>query len=471
MQPILTPAEMAAVDAAASVPIEELIDRAGRAVAREALDMLGGAYGRVVRVIAGKGNNGNDGRVAAEVLRRRGVQVDVIDAAEPPAELAPADLVIDAAYGTGFRGSWSPPDVQGAPVLAVDVPSGLDALDGTLSGRALVADRTVTFHAVKPGLLFGAGPRLAGQLSVADIGLDHQLDSTSTHCHLVERTDVASWWSQRALDAHKWQGAVRVVAGSAGMTGAGALCANAAARAGSGLVKSSAVGQRAGPRAEVMEQPLTGDDWSTGVLADIERFGALALGPGIGRDSRTLACVRVVIADASIPMVIDGDGLFALADADACELIGQRDAATVLTPHDGEYRYLTGAPPGADRIAAARSLAADLGCVVLLKGPTTVIAEPGGDVLLVDHGDQRLATAGSGDVLTGIIAAALAAGLRPQRAAAAAAWLHAEAGAVQQPWGLLAGDLVDALPRALAGLRSRDGAGDGDGDGMEVMTR
>lgn len=470
MQPILTPAEMAAVDAAAPVSIDELIDRAGRAVAREALDMLGGGYGRVVRVLAGHGNNGNDGRVAAEVLRRRGVQVEVIDTAELPAELAPADLVIDAAYGTGFRGAWSPPAVHGAPVLAVDMPSGLGALDGSLTGRALVADRTVTFHALKPGLLFGAGPRLAGQLRVVDIGLDHQLDSASPACHLVERVDVASWWPQRALDAHKWQGAVRVVAGSAGMTGAGALCAHGAARAGSGLVKSSAVGELADVRAEVMEQPLTGD-WSAGVVADIERFGAIAIGPGIGRDSGTLARVREVIADAPIPMVVDGDGLFALAQAEGRDLVARRGAATVLTPHDGEFRNLTGAPPASDRIASARSLAANRGGVVLLKGPTTVVADPDGDVLLIDHGDQRLATAGSGDVLTGIIAAALAAGSPPSQAAAAAAWLHAEAGAVLPPWGLLAGDLVDALPRALAGLRSRDGDAAGDGDGMEVTFR
>lgn len=458
MQPVLTPAEMAAVDAAAPEDIDELIGRAGRAVAREALDMLGGAYGRVALVIVGKGNNGNDGRVAADVLRGRGVRVEIIDAAELPAQLRPADLVIDAAYGTGFRGSWSPPVVEGSPVLAVDVPSGLDALDGSVSGSVLAADRTITFQALKPGLLFGAGPRLAGRLSVADIGLEISVP----HCHLVERVDVASWWPQRALDAHKWHGAVRVVAGSAGMAGAGALCANAAARAGSGLVKASAIGERAGARAEVMEQPLAGNDWSADVLADIKRFGALAIGPGLGRDSGTLECVGAVIGGTSTPVVIDGDGLFALAG------IAQRGAATVLTPHDGEYRQLTGALPGADRIAAARSLAAARGCVVLLKGPTTVVADSDGDVLLVDHGDQRLATAGSGDVLTGIIATALAAGLAPLRAAAASAWLHAEAGAVQQPWGLLAGDLVDALPRALAGLRSTHGVGAGDGERDEM---
>ncbi len=462
MQPVLTPAEMAAVDAAAPVPVAELIERAGRAVAREALDMLGGSYGRVVRVIVGKGNNGNDGRVAAEGLQRRGVQVEVIDATNLPAVLAPADLVIDAAYGTGFRsGSWSPPDVGRTPVLAVDVPSGLDALDGSTSTDVLTANRTVTFQALKPGLLFGAGPRLAGRVRVVDIGLE----LGTTRCHVVERADVASWWPSRAADAHKWQGAVRVVAGSSGMTGAGALCADAAARAGSGLVQASAIGARAGARPEVMEDPLTDDDWSSAVLGDLERFGALAIGPGLGRDASTVACVRTVLDAATIPTIVDGDGLFALSGEDADgdqrlrQMIAGRRAATVLTPHDGEFRFLSGALPAADRIGATRSLAAEFGCVVLLKGPTTVIADSAGEVLLVDHGDQRLATAGSGDVLTGIIAAALAAGIEPLRAAAASAWLHAESGAVQQRWGLLAGDLVDALPRALAGLRSRHGLG------------
>jgi NAD(P)H-hydrate repair Nnr-like enzyme with NAD(P)H-hydrate epimerase domain len=161
MLPVLTPSQMAAVDAAAPEPIDELIDRAGRAVARVALDMLGGSYGRVVVVIAGKGNNGADGRVAAAVLRRRGVQVKIFDAAALPATLPSACLVIDAAYGTGFRGEWLAPDVGTTPVLAVDVPSGVDALTGVASGHVLRADCTVTFQAMKTGLLFGDGALLS----------------------------------------------------------------------------------------------------------------------------------------------------------------------------------------------------------------------------------------------------------------------------------------------------------------------
>lgn len=452
MQPILTPVEMAAVDSAAPEPIEELIDRAGRAVARVALEMLGGSYGRVVRVIAGTGNNGNDGRVAADVLRARGVNVEVINAASAPAALLPADLVIDAAYGTGFRGAWETPDVGATPVLAVDVPSGVDALTGAVTGNVIAADRTVTFQALKPGLLLGPGAQLAGSVEVVDIGLD----VSGATCHRVDRADVGGWWPRRPADAHKWQGAVRVVAGSHAMAGAAALASEAAARAGAGLVKLSAPGLTVACRPEIVQTLLTAGEWSAEVLADAERFDALAIGPGLGRDPRALQSMRTCVASAPLPVVVDGDGLFALAHADggATSVVAHRSHPTVLTPHDGEFRELTGALPGLDRLKAARELAAHVGCIVLLKGPATIVARPDGAVLVVDHGDQRLATAGSGDVLTGIIAAALALGLDPLRGAAAAAWLHAEAAALLPRWGLLAGDLARSLPTALAGVLS-----------------
>lgn len=452
MQPILTPKEKAAVDAAAPETIEELIDRAGRAVARVALEMLGGSYGRIVRVIVGKGNNGNDGRVAAHILRSRGVNVEVIDAAVSPAVLPAADLVIDAAYGTGFNGTWNAPDVGTSPVLAVDIPSGVDALTGTISGSIIAADRTVTFQALAPGLLFTAGAQHAGTIDVADIGLN----VSAATCHLVDGADVVAWWPKRPLDAHKWQGAVRVVAGSDGMTGAAALAAEAAARAGAGLVKLSAPGLRIVCRPEIVQTPLLAEDWSAEVLAEADRFGSLAIGPGLGRGHRTLQSVRACVASAPQPVVVDGDGLFALAHAEggAASLLARRRHPTVLTPHDGEFRELTGSLPGPDRISAARELAAHLGSTVLLKGPTTVVANPVGAALVVDHGDERLATAGSGDVLTGIIAAGLARGLEPLRSAAAAAWLHAEAGVLLPRRGMLAGDLVSTLPTVLAGVLS-----------------
>ena len=451
MLPVLTPSQMAAADAAAPEPIDELIDRAGRAVARTALNMLGGSYGRVVVVIAGKGNNGADGRVAAAVLRRRGVQVKIVDAAALPAILPSAGLVIDAAYGTGFRGAWLAPDVGTTLVLAVDVPSGVDALTGVASGHVLRADCTVTFQAMKPGLLFGDGALLAGRIEVADIGLELPVVDQ----HLLGAADVMAWWPRRATDAHKWRGAVRVIAGSEGMIGAARLCAEAAARGGAGLVKLSVPGQSVETRSEIVQHEVSNAGWGAEVLADIDRFGALAIGPGLGRGKQTMAAVLETISAAPVPIVIDGDGLFALMsdDRSLSAVLSRRRAPTVLTPHDGEFRTLTGALPGNDRVLAARSLAADTRCTVLLKGPTTVVAASDGEVLLVDRGDERLATAGTGDVLTGLVAVGLAAGLSGLHAAAAAAWVHADAACRCPSAGLLAGDLVEVLPAVLTGLR------------------
>jgi ADP-dependent NAD(P)H-hydrate dehydratase / NAD(P)H-hydrate epimerase len=447
--PIVTPEQMAAIDTAAPEPVEVLIDRAGRAVAREALGMLGGTYGRTVCVLAGRGNNGADGRTAAAVLARRGVRVHVIEAADAPGVLPPCDLVIDAAYGTGFRGEWTAPEIAAAGerrplVLAVDIPSGVDALTGRAGPGVLSADRTVTFQAFKPGLVLGAGRPLSGAVVVADIGLD----VSRADQHLVEASDVAAWWPRRAVDAHKWKAAVRIVAGGPGMAGAGRLCAAAAARAGAGLVSLSSPGADPGARDEIIQPWLPAEDFDTAVLTDLDRFGALVIGPGLGRSEATLVAARRLVAAAAVPSVVDGDGLVAVAgDPDG---LRSRTAATVLTPHDREFEVLHGSPPGDDRVAAARALAADSGGTVLLKGPTTVVAGPDGAVLVVDHADERLATAGSGDVLAGIIGALLAASVSPEQAAAAGAWVHADAARRGPRRGLVAGDLVDLIPAALA---------------------
>jgi len=221
------------------------------------------------------------------------------------------------------------------------------------------------------------------------------------------------------------------------------------------LVKLSVPGQSIETRSEIVQLEVSTTGWAAEVLVDIDRFGALAIGPGLGRGKQTMAAVLETIGAAPVPTVIDGDALFALTsdDRSLSALLSRRTASTVLTPHDGEFRTLTGALPGSDRVAAARSLAADTGCTVLLKGPTTVVAAADGEVLLVDHGDERLATAGTGDVLTGLVAVGLAAGLSGLHAAAAAAWVHADAARRCPPAGLLAGDLVEMLPGVLTGLR------------------
>lgn len=465
MVPVVTPEEMRAIDAAASELVEELIRRAGAAVERSAIDLLGGTYGRVVNVIVGTGNNGADGRDARERLERRGVKVRLFEAATCPPDLPRADLVIDAAFGTGFRSDpsrpWRAPDVGDALVLAVDIPSGVDGLTGQATGSVLTADRTITFQALKPGLLFGDGPSHAGEVEVVDIGLD----TSHIACHRVDAGDVAEWWPRRAVDAHKWHGAVKVVAGSRSMPGAAELCTAAALRAGSGLVSLSAPGCRPTTRSEVVQHEIGTAGFAAEALADIGRFGALVIGPGLGRNDDTLLAARECIRNASVPVVVDGDAIFAAAwDADgAGPLLRDRELATVLTPHDGEFGHLTGGRPGIDRIAAARSAAMTFDAHILLKGPTTVIAAPPSrapdddddqvaPVLLVDRGDERLATAGSGDVLAGVLGAVLAAGVDPLHAAASSAWLHAAAADLGLADGMLAGDIVDRLGDAIHAL-------------------
>lgn len=440
MLPIVTPEEMRAVDAAASEPVEVLIGRAGAAVARAAVDLLGGTYGRRVVVVAGKGNNGVDGRVAAARLRRLGVRVLEVDAAGAPEQLPPSDLVIDAAYGTGFRGAWEAPAPGGAPVLAVDVPSGVDGLTGEAGDGVLPAVRTVTLAALKPGLLLGPGRRLAGRVDVADIGLD----VGDPPAALVEDGDVAAWLPERPVESHKWKAAVWVVAGSPGMTGAAALCTRAAQRAGAGYVRLSTPGGEAGAGTptEAVGTALAAHGWADDVLDGVDRFAAVVVGPGLGPGHDD--DVRRLADRCPVPLLLDGDGLVAGLTL---------RPGVVLTPHDGEHARLTGAAPRADRLDAARSLAAATGATVLLKGSTTVVAGPGGRCLVTTTGDARLATAGTGDVLSGTIGALLAAGLPPARAAAAGAFLHGRAGSLGWPRGLVAGDLPDLLPAAVASLR------------------
>jgi hydroxyethylthiazole kinase-like uncharacterized protein yjeF len=451
MIPIVTPDEMAAIDAAAPEPVEELIERAGWAVAAEALRMIGGGYGRRAVVLAGKGNNGNDGRSAARRLERRGVRTLVLDAKDLPAAVPACDLVIDAAYGTGFHGEFTGPSLpDGQPVLAVDIPSGVSGLTGEAAGSVLAADRTVTFAALKPGLLFEPGASLAGQVVVADIGLD----TSAVSAGVVTRDDVAAWLPTRAVDRHKWRAAVLVMAGSPGMTGAAELVAAAAQRAGAGMVRIGSPGAADPARpVEAVGLALPAQDWATVALEAADRCTAIVIGPGLGRSGDTHSQLVELLRSTSLPAVVDGDGL-ALLGRDAGDVLADRQGPVVLTPHDGEFAALTGGSPGPDRLAAARSLAAATGAVVLLKGSVTVVADPAGEVRVVAEGDARLATAGTGDVLSGVIGALLADGVPALDAAAAGAWLHARAANHGPAHGLVAGDLLDLLPLALADVRS-----------------
>ncbi|NNE11140.1 MAG: NAD(P)H-hydrate dehydratase [Ilumatobacter sp.] len=449
MIPVLTPDQKRAIDEAATEPVAVLIERAGSAVARAALDLLGGSYGRTVNVVAGPGNNGADGHVAAARLRELGVVVREFDALDLPSALPSVDLVIDAAFGSGFRDSWSPPEIGDAKVLAVDVPTGLDGATGEAPDSTWRATVTVTFVAASPGHVLGRGPDVTGQLIVADIGLPTDRADT----FIVEGDDVAGWLPKRARDAHKWADGVRIVAGSPGMTGAAHLAAASAMRSGASIVAMSSPGIETDAPIEAVDVRIPPFDWADEVLSDLHRFHALVLGPGLGREDYSIPSMVRTITDAVVPVVIDGDGLFALSwnEDGAPTFLTEREVPTVLTPHDGEYGILAGRRPGDDRIAAARHLVELTGATVLLKGPTTVVAAPGEPTWLVTNGTERLATAGTGDVLSGVIGAFVARGVPAARAAAAAAWVHAQAAHHCGP-AMIAGDLIDAIPTVLERL-------------------
>jgi NAD(P)H-hydrate epimerase len=457
MKPVVSVEEMKAIDAEAQqrVSLDTLVDRAGAAVARSVLRRLGGSYGRRVVVVAGKGHNGDDGRVAAARLRRRGVGVRVVDAGAAGEALGPCDLVVDAAYGTGFRGEYQAPEVPaGALVVAVDIPSGVNGDTGEAAAGAVRADGTVTFAALKPGLLLDEGPARCGSVEVVDIGLD----VSGARVHVVEDADVAGRLPRRPRDTHKWETAVYVAAGSPGMMGSATFCSLAAMRAGAGMLQLGVPG--AGPRdlptSEVVAHGLPSEGWDADVLTVVGRCRALVLGPGLGRSEAAASAVRRLVAECPVPVLVDADGLNVLGRADeVAKLVAGRSTAVVLTPHAGEYARLAGAGPAPDRIGAARDLSRRTGAVVLLKGSTTVVAAPEGRSLVSTSGSPRLATAGTGDVLSGVIGAFMARGLEPVEAAALGAHVHGRAAELGLAEGLLAGDLVELAPRWLSGLMAR----------------
>ena len=502
--PVVTPEEMTAIDEAAiaelshehSKPLEVLISRAGEAVAKKARQMLvescGQCYGRRVLVLAGKGNNGKDGKEAARRLRSWGAQVLVVDPAdrltansELPKSFQPVDLIIDAAYGTGLSRPYELPEFirtlpKDIPVLAVDIPSGVCGLTGQVLGEALPATTTVTFGAYKSGLLFGEGKTLSGAVEVAGIGLD----PSSAKAHMLTADSLAALIPKRDANAHKWNAACWVVGGSPGMTGAPALAASAAYRAGAGYVRVSTPADANQPAVsgvrEAVRFALPAQRWSEAVLQASSKFHSLVVGPGLTACEETRQSVQQLLASDALlsgrlAVVIDGGALEALGQelletplktallktapqqtaAPPNDVQAQQSFAgpqVVLTPHDREYTYLSGSPPEADRIKACRELAKATGTVLLLKGPTTVVSHPDGSVLLSAAGDQRLATAGTGDVLAGIIGALLAQGLDAFQAAALGAELHGRAARLGSANGLLASDICDLLPQALQKL-------------------
>jgi len=454
MEAVFTPEQMRYIDAHSAVDVAVFIRQAGFAVAQVALRMLGGSYGKHVVVLAGKGNNGEDGRVASEFLRTRGIKVSLFASNEIPPQLPECDLVIDAVYGTGLRGEFFAP-ITNAPVLAVDIPSGVDAITGECRGIPFVAQQTVTFGALKPGIVLQPGRTHAGVVTVASLDLPLNLGQhvDEKTMNVVTRSDIEQWIPSRAPTTHKWKSGVRAIAGSRTMMGAAQLSCAAAYKAGAGIVHLSSVGgvpETIAPL-EVVYRPVSELHWADQCLSDIERFASALIGPGLGRGDELVDEVFHFVSHCSVPLVIDGDGLQILASSrdgqrrNMTNFFAQRTAETVLTPHDGEFSALTGERPSADRIADTRKAAATLKAVVLLKGSTTVVAEPSGNVFCITNGDARLATAGSGDVLTGVIAALLAMGLNAFHAAAAGAFIHGNALERLPEYGVVASDIVQEI--------------------------
>ncbi len=424
VKPVLSPAESARLDAESAVPIPVLMERAGVAVAHAAVRM-GVGYGSRVAVLVGPGNNGGDGYVAADHLRRRGVAVDVLALAPPRTPTAvwaaarwggpvgalgdpdrPVDMVIDAVFGGGFRGGvpqslrpWMALDV---PVLAVDVPTGLDPSTGVVDEAAFTAARTITFHTLAPGHLIGEGPDRCGEVEVSDIGLE----GGEPEMWLVEADDADR--PARGRTVHKWSaGSVLVMGGSEGMVGAAVLAARAALRFGAGAVGISSASTDA---AQLLAPEVL--SYRAGEIPD--RYGVLVVGPGMGPDGAALDAALATTR----PLVIDADAL-GLLPGDI-----EFDRPVVLTPHAGEFARMSG---GVADHHHARAVADRTGAVVVLKGNPTFVTD-GGLPRVVRTGSPALATIGTGDVLSGMIGALMARGLPPLEAATSAAYWHGVAG-------------------------------------------
>ena len=432
LEPLYTAAEMRAAEEGHDV--EQLMERAGRAIAEETLQHYPEA--RSFAGVFGGGANGGDGRIAAELLRANGLE---------EVSLHDADVVIDALFGTGFTGEPRPEaaekirainDAPGA-VVAVDIPSGVDASTGEIPGDGVLADLTVTFHARKVGHEVAPGRFYRGELVVADIGLE-PLETE----HALVTPEILDLVPRRSPGDTKYTaGSVLVVGGSPGMTGAVCLTAEAAFRADAGYVAVAAPAESLpvieARLLEAVKRPLD-KVWDA-----VERAGALAVGPGLGRERGAL--VRRLLDETRLPAVVDADALWGLEPA-------EREAPTVLTPHSGELGRLLGEEAAwvdAHRLKALRRAVERFECTVLLKGEGTLVGAPGRGPL-VCGGFPSLATAGTGDVLTGVIGAFLAKGMEAPFAAAAASVAHTQA-AVTAPHksGLVASDLLLTLPRVL----------------------
>ena len=443
MIPLLSSEQMRRADARAVArrSTAALVHDAGTAVALEARAMLGRCYGARVAVLVGPGLNGADGRVAAAWLASRGARVEVIDVAHQPGALAGFDLIVDAGFALGCRGPYDAPHVGAARVLAVDLPSGVDADSGAILGSPLRAEVTLALGALKPAHVSGAATRVMGEVHFAPLGIVEQFEDG-----VVEDGDLTALVvSDR--DDHKWQHAIQANAGSASMPGAGWLVARGALVGGASMIRMACRDD------DAHLVPLPPEVVRTTEVAVDPRCRAVVAGPGLGPGAATWLAPR--LAHVVVPVVLDADGLDR-------ELVFTTASGRgwILTPHDGEFSRLSGGPVPENRLNAVRDLARASGCVVLLKGPTTIVADPSGTVRVVRSGTPALASAGTGDVLAGLIAATLARGHGPLEAAALSAHLHGRAGA-DLPRYATASALPDAIARRIAALAHPEQRGPG----------
>lgn len=512
---LATAAQMRELDRRAieerKIPSIDLMERAAAEVAQAALDLLPEKPSKCrAAVFCGAGNNGGDGIGAARLLFLMGLKVRVFlvgdydrltpDAMEETGRLSecgveledfdPADksqaawarscqVVIDAVFGVGLSREIDPASKYAAavdlinqcrgPVIAADIASGVEADTGRVLGRAVRADRTVTFSLPKIGQAAGDGALLSGKVSVHDIGIPAPLvRAVPCPVQTVEADFAAAALPPRKIDGHKGDfGKLLIVGGSVGYTGAPYLTASAAVRSGCGLVylgvPDSIWQVEACKCTCAMPFPL--ESWLGGmirrkalpaILKKLEGCGVLALGPGLGRHEETEKLVRELLEQAEVPVVLDADGINAL-EGHIDSLDSRRGRVTILTPHDGEFARIDGDLSQGDRVGAARAFAQAHGCVLVLKGHRTITAGPEGNVLVNTTGGSGLAKGGSGDVLTGLIASLLAQGASPAMAAAGAVWMHGRAGDLAAEaltdYCVTPEDVIAAFPRVFSELR------------------
>ncbi|MDD4168756.1 MAG: NAD(P)H-hydrate dehydratase [Desulfotomaculaceae bacterium] len=508
---VVTAAEMKKLD---QLTIEEygvpglvLMENAGRQVVEVIRQVLGNVRGKVVTVFVGKGNNGGDGFVIARHLSNMGAEVKVLalaDVKEIKGDAAVnleiwqkmgqgvyslhqidginivrlvlmnTDLIVDAIYGTGFHGKMRERvgrivevlNGSGKPIVAVDIPSGLEADTGRAHGPCIQAAHTVTFALPKLGLILEPGADYAGELHVADISIPPALiEKEAPQHYLITAELVKEWLPPRPSAAHKGSfGRVLVVAGSRGMTGAAYLVGESALRSGAGLitvaVPESLHDIMESKLSEVMTIPLpdTGNGSLSrsarqSILTLLESAGVLALGPGISTLPEVVAMVRELLPSVRVPCVLDADALNALAGE--VEIMRKVQAPVIITPHPGEMARLmniTTTEIQENRLSVAEKAAVTWNVITLLKGARTVVAAPNGAIYINPTGNPGMATGGSGDVLTGVIASLIAQGLEPVQAASAGAFIHGLAGDLSAKEkgmiGLTAGDIISNLPAA-----------------------